>query len=415
MLDIKTFIMKKYKIDKKFNFGTWFIGTNVFDIWKNIIWSIREEKDSRNWNSILSSDSIRIWQTSDNKYNFTIGDYNILSKRISSRNNSEGSRAISTLLQYIDCGIALKFINEEKSKKGKFKYKLYPNFISLINRANNKENLDICFLDKILSLLRSFLYSNNMNVKRIGSSISWAIIRKYCEKHYKDLENIVKDKIINLKMRNNKGNGIVQFEGAYNSLAEQLINKFQLEYLMEIISNSYNSYYSYYFKISKIELNDVKNMLQYDESKNKELTRYRTQLRRTIIDCRVKNKSWYSDFKEEINIQHIDDLQACHIKEHWQIKDELKNTNDASEEQKLLNQLKDKDNGILLNPDVHHLFDKRLFEIDPRNGHIVIEDNNDSKKRVCRAFGVELDKSNSIYLKDTVLTNEMKEYIRQRD
>ena len=68
-----------------------------------------------------------------------------------------------------------------------------------------------------------------------------------------------------------------------------------------------------------------------------------------------------------------------------------------------------------MNLDAHYLFDDRLFEIDPRDGHVIIENNETSKKRVCQAFGISLDKSDCIYLKDSTLTEQMKEYIRQRN
>lgn len=398
----KEFIEKKYEIDKNCSFETWFMGTNEFDIWKKIILSINSQKNTNNWDSILNSNSICMSKVGNNRYEFKIGNFNILSNRISRQTRIFLAR--STLHQYIDFGIALRFINEETSKNGQLNYALYPNFIKFIDNVD-QENLTNIFLEKILILLKKYFYSNNKKVRSIGCSISWGIIYKYCEDNNRELQDIVKAKIIDLKKRDNRGNGMVQFIGSYKSVVKQLIDKFGYDNLIKIIESNLYS------------MERCTNEEFYDDNLKKIISSYRSKLRLEIIKSRVGiDKKWYTDFKEHFQERYINDLEACHIKEVAQIEDQLSKDDLCDEiKQKLKDELKDKNNGILLNRDAHYLFDDRLFEIDPRDGHVIIENNETSKKRVCQAFGISLDKSDCIYLKDSTLTEQMKEYIRQRN
>lgn len=397
-------IIEKFNIDNSHGFQTWFMGTNEFDIWQNIIIVIKQQVGNPNvGHSIVNASTIDLNEVDANRYEFKIGDFNILSSKISKK-GPFNFLAQSTLNQYIDFGIALRFINEEKSNKNVFRYKLYPNFINFITTIETK-NLDDVFLEKIYTLLQTYIYSNNQNVRSILCSVSWAILLANSIQNNDGLQELITNKIIELKKKDNKDNGITQFDGTYSSLATRLIKKFGIDNLLKIIENNSKT-------LSNISL-DIPRV------KSDELTRlimnYRSQLRRNIISSRVHNAYWYTDFNSPIVERHIGDLEACHIKEVNQIQNELRRKDlDNRGKMVLFEQLNDANNGILLNRDAHYLFDDRLFEIDPRNGQIIIENNEISKKRVCQAFGVGLDQSESLFLKDNVLSEEMKQYLRSR-
>lgn len=397
-------IMAKFNIDKSHGFQTWFMGTNEFDIWQNIIISIKTQQNNFDvWNTIINSNTLKFNQVAKNRFEFKIGNFNILSNPISKR-GSLNFLAGSTLRQYIDFGIALRFVNEEASSTKIFEYKLYPNFLNFIS-STNEENLNDIFLDKICNLLQTYIYSNNDKVRSIGCSISWSILYFENINGKNEISNLISDKIIALKKKDNKGNGMVQFEGTYKSLANQLIKKFGIEYLTNIIERN----------CAILANNNSIGLVHRIDDLARLTSNYRSQLRPNIIQNRVQSHDWYSDFKDPIVERHISDLEACHIKEVNQIHDELKKHNLSDlDKRRLFEQLSDSNNGILLNRDAHYLFDDRLFEIDPRNGQVIIENNQISKKRVCQAFGIDVDQSEKIFLKDNVLNQQMKEYLQKR-
>lgn len=134
-----------------------------------------------------------------------------------------------------------------------------------------------------------------------------------------------------------------------------------------------------------------------------EIIEIRRKLRVNIIKNIILNKRYWSDFKNVDN-RHIDDLEACHIKEVRTLK---KQDNIINDEYFNFN------NGLMMNRDAHYLFDKGIFTFNFNDGKILFNDNSiENKKRVAIAFKVDVDKVNSIQIKR--LTKEMSSFLKQR-
>jgi hypothetical protein len=119
----------------------------------------------------------------------------------------------------------------------------------------------------------------------------------------------------------------------------------------------------------------------------------------------------YSDlnFSPPNNTQ-ISLLKACHIYDVWRIKEDIRlfvakeKTVDGVE--KFLYEADDPNNGILLNPTCHDMFDRGIVWFDTK-GFLCFR--SEHKNDVINHFG---DKPNAIFIKS--LTPQMEQYLSKR-
>ncbi|GMO13364.1 MAG: hypothetical protein Ta2E_02640 [Mycoplasmoidaceae bacterium] len=411
-------LTKINKIIKKFKENDsqiWEIGTDFYSSWSKII------NNTKNIDKTI--EFIKTIKVSNNKYKMMIGDINITPCRCKC-----GTASQSACRQYFQEGAGLGFVyywrerfwetNVAMSQKfiNIHKIKLFDN---LLNSLIKSTASPISFVKNLFfSLFLSLLYKSNFDFSKLDTFI---ITRRTNSKskNFKiqinrcisSDDSFFSEYIAHIygERTNNFGQG----KRTYITSCEKILENYTIE---EIVNNMYA-----YIIDNDANIEFIKGKNISDEKYN-ECERYfslinteRSKLKENIINQRVKSTHWSDlegstqnsiDNEEELAMFH-----ACHIKDVWRIKKEIKDIVMTSNNKKLIMNLiydesSDPNNGILLNPSCHKLFDGEVCSFDSCGKLVYYPD---CEQTIIKWFG-----SNNITIKHDILNEKMKNYFSQR-
>ena len=376
--------------------------------------------------------------------------------------------AKSTIRQYLQCGIALGFINVsmDHQKPGiyfddKTTYKILNVFWKCLN-----VDIDLLLTQQIIKMIINSYDKLYEWQKNIGYSIFLCLLAKWPWIYQFNINHrfrIIKTNRTKIEcsnfsdLKNEKDlDWFVKYRNTYKSTIENLLhfykNNFD-ELLLCLINKLYSSIKNIDNKeeydcqsnintnynaginnkvinennvdYSGLEIEDLIQKLRQVVDNNK------SKLKNNIINSRVVQHKEWTDF-DNIKSQPISSLQACHIYSISDIKKDIENygiqlykkTIDYNEflkqKSQAINDAINSENGLLLNSFQHQLFDK-YFSFSPVDGLIEIKyddlesHNNEIDAMLRFAFNEQdINKIKTIRIKDDILTDEMKKYLSKR-
>lgn len=440
-------IQKILEVYKENDAKAWEIGTDFYGSWTRLINNINKIPSDLIKNSKL--DKLEIKEVDSNvdqpRFKMYIGDYDITPKK---HTKNYQSVAKSTIRQFLQEGSALSFLafSDNDLVNDKSTFNLNPSIWGLV--GDSKQSLNFYL---ILSLKNS-IGSGVKYITNFGYSLFLSLIDSYNEKNNINIFNQISNHIVspkqNKKVRskfhncdintkeaqefikhvkgiatNNLGTG----KRTYVVACEELLSEYKFEdivnYIYDVVIHIDDLNYSSDFLIIPESIQDQqsnnKEFMKLCQDIIQEIRNARNKLKDNILLNRIgldnRNQTWTDLDNSSPNKISFNLMEACHIYDINKIIREFrnyaKNINDLNtiDKEKFIIEASDFNNGILLNPFAHRLFDRGVVWFN-EDGQLCYR--NESKDAVEAAFGHELDK---VKINNDILTEQMKEYILKKN
>ncbi len=397
---------KKYGINKNYKAKLWNIDTSILTILKNL----------NNKISIISGPilELEVKSVSINKKGNTMYSIYINNINVTPASNKEEC-AHNTITQYLKILSSLGILMFTKLDKNNIvnKFEITCNFKTVIGEFNNPE---------MIKRLINFSLKRNINYSRnLGFSLFIATLNffNYNFNNLKD-ENRTITKI--------KNKDSIKFFDANSNYGTNYFAKCSKETYSELIfeclknekiENFINDLYNIHFK------KDDKFIENQIETQNilANLNKERNYFKKNTKDNRIElnllkdSNDNYSDF---LNINNeidgmsskINELEAAHIYNFWQIKDKILKIAKSKEDgytssiKNLMTSASDPYNGLLMKSDYHDFFDRNYFSF------------NENGEMICRPEDEEYLfttlKLQKIKINPLIFNEKMKNFLRLR-
>lgn len=387
---IEVILNKIARQNKNKCLNLWQLDTDVFNSWERFKQKYLANK--------FESSTLKITKVTGKEY-FTmqINGINVCPRKDQQKEWSRGG-----IRQFLQTASAFSFIYWEGEVEGE--HTLSNEFVAYVNNEKN-------WNDIVIDAMVKGCFSLSSNINNFVSTIMFMLIAEYDKEIFRKFHNKINIKPVKLK----KGKEV------FDNLDRQSIDMYlQKEWLPASWKNLINS-------IDKKKFEDLVDRIyfricedsntQYELIKNDlnaslldfriKLNSKRSILRKNIIEARVKDLKRYSDIVLE-NVPFIDFVDAAHIYEINQIRDEAKNNEDILKEIKeyLLKDAVSIHNGLLLPMDVHRAFDNGLINFDINTGKVVYHPED---LEIIKSLKIE-----NSYIKPEVLTDEMRDFLIKR-
>lgn len=417
-------------IINKFNFNNakiWNIGTNFYKSWIKIGEAIKNISFNENDNFYVIQSNIK------NRYSLTLNEFNISPTVKKNKLASCGA-----IRQYLQVGSAFGFVEYVDGTKFENKD---TKLLVLPKLFNLKRNPKEAILNQALFLLKNSYDHEIKYCKNLGFSLFISLIIKHDISLLNELENhkffsIQKIKKLNTEFVNlHDKNGIKWLRRVYGDLpksegfgtschnyediAKFILDEYDFIDIIESIHKNINDSESNYQLIQKKLPNELKKtMLSLENKFNDIIQKNRSKLRNNIISNRFNknNNTTFSDItNSSLNNGHLEFMDACHIYEIQQIKNDMLNEIHLNESKnwnevlnKYINHAYNCNNGIMLSKCCHILFDKQIVWFDT-SGYLRYR--KECKEIVKKYFGDQLD---NIQIKQDTFNEIMKHYLEKR-
>lgn len=165
--------------------------------------------------------------------------------------------------------------------------------------------------------------------------------------------------------------------------------------------------------------NNDKILIKLCQEVIQEIRNARNKLKENILNNRIglndRNQTWTDLENSKPNLISFNLMEACHIYDINKIIKEFRNyvkinsNISVVDKEKFISDASNFNNGILLNPFAHRLFDRGVVWFN-KDGELCYR--TESKESVEAAFGQDLD---NVKISKDILTNQMKEYILKKN
>lgn len=425
-------LQKIFDIYTNSNAKLWILDTDIYNMWDRFADNLQLALVSKNSEKLPKTISISSVKSNKNNKRYSLLANGTNVTPIRTKGNKVAAK--STIQQYLKVGSALSYINYSDKDKidDNISYSLNPKIVNLF--INKEKELDNAFLRS----LTNSLTSEDPNVVNIGYSLLVTLMYKTDKHLFYDIKNH------KISTRKSGNDNVIEYsdydigtipaieiirhvagekEGpnkeikgsssTYKVAAEKLLDKYDLygivDYMFEKISTNKD--------IGELEVktkdrdNEFKKSQKIAEAK---IQKARSHLRKNIISARVSNENEpYTDLENsKLNEDIPSRLVACHICDVSKIIDEFNTIYTKSDKdtplEYFIKQASDPNNGILLSPSAHVLFDNQTIWFDSE-GKLCYKMG--LIRTVKNAFGEDLD---HVRIKPSVLTPEMIEYINKK-
>lgn len=387
----------------------WDIDTNIINTWE-LFRKYLNENFSFDSFCFESSTIERIKIIKNTNYwIFKINNINLTPSKTCHNGWSQGG-----IRQFLDVGKAFGFFFYDKKQIFKSKISTINNSSQFSKLLGNNFEWSQCILELII---RS-LWTNSKEIKDLGFSIFYCLLGIKFDDYFKEsnekieLKKRVKRKVKESSTKDFNKQGLKYwysnseygfgFAKEVRSSYKGCIEKLQEIDDEEIIDYIYNSI-----------INNSEECLKYyiDKHYYNDTIRVIENNRRGFKFILLKNRKqldnqFYSDLQYQGNYlePYIGYVEAAHIYDVKEIKMAAKNNIDNKNE--IISFTNNPNNGLLLDSNIHILFDKRIFEFDI-NGKIIYQNENEEILKRVNLINAKI--------KQSVLTKEMINFLKMRN
>ncbi|MGL5617441.1 MAG: MAG4270 family putative restriction endonuclease [Metamycoplasmataceae bacterium] len=406
---------ERYGIDKKYRAKIWNIDTSILTILKRMNQKV---KDISVPIDIITVKKTGVSSTGESRFSFFIGNINVTPSTM-------GIVSLGASRQYLQIlsSLGIVMFGNTKGKYLENDFKVAANFKSMLN-----SDYDLDMTQRLISfcLKRNIAYSRNLAVSLFLCSLR---LFKFDFKNI-DLENRKVEK----RMRKD----VKKFF--------DLASKYGDNYLDKCLDETYGKFLEYTLKNESIEnfINGIFNIIQNQDDDNdsiilnQEITKqielanylnslktYRSKFKNNIKKNREElrlfdpQENLYSDIITIENdmdglASRFNELQAAHIYNIWQIKEDLikvvkeyeSEINNNEQIEEVIKSAENPNNGLMMNIQYHDYFDRNLFTFNEK-GEMIYRD--EDKK-----YLFETLKLKEVRINPKILNNEMKHFLSIR-
>lgn len=397
---------------KKYKAKLWNIDTNQFSTIKRLYQNIKIIKDD-----IVEIKIIKIINKNENdKFSMFINNINITPTILKDKICKKS--AIRQYLQFWYCLGIIEF-NADFYKEDISYIQVNANFKNTIEEIANNNNHFINGNDFIIDLIY-FNFKSNLEFAR---NLSYSIFILSLYKFDKSIFNkIDSNYTIIMKKCNKDGKKYLRLNSAEaNDYLDKMIKETYKEMLSNIKQDNLLLFIDHLFNmIEEIELKD--NNIELGNILSN-ITKLESKFKKNVFENRKNNKliydekDLYSDVIEidgEFNkipiLDQFNISNACHIYERHQIKKYIKDRYYEGVSKDIINSISmwisDPNNCIIMNTQLHDLFDRRIFNFNIK-GEMISSSENHKYLFITKNIP-------KIRIKSEVFNNQMKEFLIKR-
>ncbi|MGL5591897.1 MAG: MAG4270 family putative restriction endonuclease [Metamycoplasmataceae bacterium] len=405
---------ERYGIDKKYKATIWNIDTSILTILKRMNMKV---KDLNGPIETITVKKTGVSSTEESRFSFFINNINVTPSTME-------IVSLGAARQYLQIFSSLGIVMFGNTK-GKFlenDYKVASNFKSMLN-----SDYDLDLIQRLISfcLKRNISYSRNLAVSLFLCSL------RFFKFDFRNIDPI------NRKVEKTMGKDGVKFF--------DLLSKYADDYLDKCLDETYGKFLENTLKNESLEdfINGLFNIIQNPNDSNDsfiinneiakqiELANYLNSLKigRSKFKTNIKkNREELHLFDPEENLysdiitiendmdglaSKFNELQAAHIYNVWQIKDDLvkvvkeyESEINNNQIENLIKPVENPYNGLMMNAQYHDYFDRNLFTFNEK-GEMIYRDED-------KEYLFEKLKLKKVRINPKILNSEMKHFLSIR-